>query len=126
MQVPSPAPQADGEIGIMTLSKSVVLGSSPSRPARILLRRCPASIFEQFEFIEKIVDHETVEIVGVKCRLCDEVIMDEAAMREYFAVGALVRPPGMHRAFAGLSFLTVPLLLNGGIHMLLCKRTKMN
>lgn len=52
--------------------------------------------------------------------------MDEAAMREYFSVGALVRPPNMDPLFAGLSFLSIPLLLNGGIHMLLCKRTKMN
>lgn len=52
--------------------------------------------------------------------------MDEAALREYLAAGMLLKRPGMHPAFASLSFLAVPLLLNGGIHMLLCRRTKMN
>lgn len=52
--------------------------------------------------------------------------MDEAAMHEYFAAGILMRPLGGDPLFGGLSFLAIPLLLNGGIHMLTCKRTKMN
>lgn len=108
----------------MAVSKTADEGSTPSRPARILRRRCPADIFEHFEFIEKGADGDGWrEIVGVKCRLCGEVIIDEMTARSLLSAGARY---GKNPVMDALALLTVPLLLWGGMHMLFCRRTKMN
>lgn len=92
-----------------------------------LSRRCTfADIFEQFELIEK-VNGDVHEVVGVKCRLCDEVIIDEAEARELWAVGSLTAPKGTaNSVMNGFAMMATPLLFNGGIHMLTCTRRKMN
>jgi len=101
-------------------------GSIPPGPAK-LTRRCPAGIFEQFEPITKQIDAETEEIVGVKCRFCGEVILDEATARQLLGAGAVVsRQSGTDPLLAALAVIAAPLLLWGGIHMLTCRRTKMN
>ena len=86
-------------------------------------RRCSfADIFEQFELIEK-VNGDLHEIVGVKCRLCDEVILDEMTARQLLAHGAR---SGKDPVFGAMAMLATPLLFWGGIHMLTCTRKKMN
>ncbi len=65
--------------------------------------------------------------MGVKCRLCDEVIIDEAAAREFWAVGSLTAPKGTTRSLMnGLAMVMTPIIIHGGIHMLMCTRRKMN
>lgn len=90
-------------------------------------RRCPfADVFEHFELIEK-VNGDLHEIVGVKCRLCDEIILDEATARELLAIGAWSAEDQKQDPVLGaMALLTLPLLVNGGLHMLACTRRKMN
>lgn len=126
MRLPSPRPQGSSVVSNTVVSKSTIRGAIPLCPANIFSRRCPASIQEQFEFITKRIDAETQEIVGVKCRLCDEVIMDEMTARQCFGAGATIYRGDLPPVIGGAMFLAVPLLLWGGMHMLTCKRTKMN
>lgn len=72
------------------------------------------------------MDAETEQILGVKCRLCDEVILDEKEANEILAVGMIARPANVHPVFTGLSLLSFYLLMNGGIHMVTCKAGKTN
>lgn len=63
--------------------------------------------------------------MGVKCRLCDEVIINEMEARQLFEVGAHTGPQGFD-PFRGMALLATPILVNGALHMLMCKRTKLN
>jgi hypothetical protein len=61
--------------------------------------------------------------VGVKCRQCGEIIIDEMTARSLLSFGA---GPSGRDLIGAMAMLAVPLLLWGGMHMLVCRRHKMN
>lgn len=99
------------------------LGVQVLHPLPTFKERAFADIFQQFEFITKYVDEATQEIVGVKCRLCDKVILDEPTARQLLEHG--VRS-GKDPIMGAIALLSVPLAVWGAIHILTCTRKKLN
>jgi hypothetical protein len=65
--------------------------------------------------------------MGIQCRLCGEVILDEETAHQILGAAATIsEKAGTDPLMAALAMLTAPLLVWGGIHVLVCKRTKMN
>lgn len=63
--------------------------------------------------MERRIDAETVEILGVKCRWCDFVVMDREEANYFLAIG-------------GLPLVTIKVTVDGGLHWLTCKAPKGN
>ncbi len=68
---------------------------------------------EQFELMERSIDAEAIEVLGVKCRWCDFVVVDREEANQLLAIG-------------GLPLLAVNVTVQGGLHWLVCKAPKGN
>lgn len=61
----------------------------------------------------KRLDELTEEIVGVKCRHCAEIVIDELLARQLAGVGLGAAIP-------------ITIIARGGMHLLVCKKPKSN
>lgn len=73
----------------------------------------PKKLTEQFELIEKQIDAETTEILGVRCRWCSYEVIDQKGAQEIMRAG-------------GLAVLTTAVAIRGGLHWLFCEGPRGN